>query len=113
MRTAVAIFLIGIGLLFLGSMVCGRKVFSPAERELAPAISSEQKQIAGANDLGEKKADYKKIRFAFSSFDLVAGITLRELETTPLNPGYRFVSFLFLIACLWLVFALRRFGRPS
>lgn len=47
----------------------------------------------------------KDIGFAFSPFDLFAGLTLREVENLSINnPLFFFVC---LLACLWLVRALK------
>ena len=47
-----------------------------------------------------------KIRLAFSSFDLIAGLTSRELEDIP-TYGLAF-PFFYLLACFWLILGLRK-----
>ncbi|MBM4275572.1 MAG: hypothetical protein FJ134_14090 [Deltaproteobacteria bacterium] len=91
-RTAVAVFLLGIILLFLGSITLGRKALPPAWRELNPVSSVQGPYELGPDGTPEKitVADYKKLKITCSSFDLMAGLTRKELENLPEHRGFAF-----------------------
>jgi hypothetical protein len=106
MRTVTLIIVTFFILLFLGSLYLGTKVFSPI-------VSSLNRQLTQAKHLSPQTAqstrkivEYKKVRLAFSSFDLVGGLTVQELEDLA-NPAYRVLSFFFLFACVWVIFGFK------
>lgn len=108
MRKATIIALTGIVLLFLGSLFVGQRVFSPEERSLKftrPISKADQVSPEAANEI-RKRDNIRKIRLAFSSFDLIAGLTSRELEAIPTySLAY---PFFYLLACFWLILGLRK-----
>lgn len=112
MRLAVAGFLIGVIFLFLGSITLGRKALPPAWRELGPAAMSPTPGPSQPEPDGTREimtfSDYKKLKTAFSSFDLMAGLTKKEMETLPAHRGF---AFYWLLACGLLVLALRQWER--
>jgi hypothetical protein len=55
----------------------------------------------------------KKVKQAFSSFDLTNGLTFQEMEDIPAGRGSRLYAFVFLLGALWLVWALRKPGGQS
>ena len=102
-----AIILAGIVVLFLVSLFAGPKIFFAYERDLSasgydqPVNDSPEAALAA-----KKRANFRKARLAFSSFDLLAGFTNKELETIP-TYGLAF-PFFYLLACFWLVLGLRK-----
>jgi hypothetical protein len=102
MKKATAIILAGLVLLFLISLFAGQKLFSAAERELS---RSESTTGAGA----PVKVDFRKVRLAFSSFDLIAGLTHRDMEV--ISTQSLAFPFYFLLASLWLALGLRKSRR--
>jgi hypothetical protein len=102
MAKGVAVILIGLVILSLFSIVAGQRVFPPAERNLYRGGEVQSEHL-------KEKSDLRKIRLAFSSFDLVAGLTNHELETLPTNDQTFF--FLYLLACLWLLWGLKKAPR--
>ncbi len=113
MIRAVAIFLLGLSLLMGFGLVMGRKVFPPAERALALGSHGERPPIFSRDEISEKERNLRKARFAFHSFDLVSGLTIRELESLPSRGGSRLFSFLSLLACFWLALSLGKPGSSS
>jgi len=111
MGKAVAAFTIGLVCLFLFSFYLGSKVISTWERKASIENRLENRHSHAVTSLAEKEVRGKKARLALSSFDLANGLTLKELEDISLEPKYRFSAFLFLVASLWLVAALRKPGR--
>jgi hypothetical protein len=95
-----AVFAVVLLLCFGASIYAGYRLISPEHRDLSQFSLTEN----GSGDL----AQYKKIRLAFGAFDLVSGLTVRDLETLP---GNRASSFYLLLACLWVVWALRRTAK--
>ncbi|MEJ2068855.1 MAG: hypothetical protein P8X65_03075 [Syntrophobacterales bacterium] len=107
MRTMTIIVLAGLVLLFLGSLFIGPKVFSSYERSLDSQLSQAEKTLPPAiAKQVRKRVNYRKVRLALSSFDLVGGLTNHDLEAIPTYS--RAFSFYFLLACLWLVLGLRK-----
>jgi hypothetical protein len=106
MRTATLIILTGIILLFLGSLYLGPKVFSPIERRLDQQLTQARHMAPQAGEITRKIIEYKKVRLAFSSFDLMGGLTVQELDDLN-KPFSRIFSFFFLFSCLWVVFAVK------
>lgn len=108
MRTAVAVFLTGVILLFLGSITLGRKALPPAWRELNSVSSPAQGPYELGPDGTPEKitfSDYKKLKITCSSFDLMGGLTRKEMENLPEHRGF---AFYWLLACLLLLLSLRR-----
>ena len=107
MRTMTIIVLLGLTLLFLGSLYIGPKVFSSYERSLDSQLSQAE-QTAPPDKAKEvrKRVNYRKVRLALSSFDLVGGLTNHDLETIP--TFNRFFPFFYLIACFWLILGLKK-----
>ncbi len=109
MRTMTIIVLSVIVLLFLGSLYIGPRVFSSYERSLDDKLAQAEKSSPETARAVRKHVYFRKARLAMSSFDLVGGLTTRELEAIP---NYnRLFPFVYLIACLWLVFGLRKARR--
>jgi len=108
MRTATIIVILGIVLLFLGSIFFGQKVFSSYERSLDESIQASytNQMSPEAAHAARKKANFRKARLALSSFDLLAGFTNRELEAIPTYS--RTFSFFFILVCFWLILGLRK-----
>ena len=107
MRTMTIIVLSGLTLLFLGSLFIGPKVFSSYERSLDSQLSqAEQTQSPETAKEVRKRVNYRKVRLALSSFDLVGGLTTRDLEAIPTYS--RFFSFFYLLACFWLILGLKK-----
>lgn len=106
MKKATAIILAGIVLLFCFSLFAGQKLFSGAERNLC---QSEHALTPTSSEPGTKaqgKMDFRKVRLAFSSFDLAAGLTPRDLEV--ISTQSLAFPFYFLLASLWLALGLRQ-----
>ena len=106
MRTATIIIIGGIFLLFLASYSLGPKMFSGYERSLDRQLMQTKHMSPEAAQATRKIIEYKKVRLAFSSFDLVGGLTAQDLDDLA-NPFYRALSFFFLFACLWVIFGFR------
>jgi hypothetical protein len=111
-KRATAIIVAGIMLLFVGSLIAGQKLFSPQERRLSargsPQPAAGETSESAAASTG---SDFRNIRLAFSSFDLMAGLTNRDLENLQTHGlTYAFFS---LLAAFWLVLGLRMAKRPG
>ena len=110
-KTAVifALATLGIAVLFLAGLEWGRRVYSPEERQLAPVSQAEPGSESGPLvTLGSgERVEVKKVRLAFGSFDLLTGLTARELEAIGANSGGSLFPLLFLLTCIWLALALR------
>jgi hypothetical protein len=106
MRTATIIIVGGIFLLFLASLYLGSRVLSPYERSLDRQLTQTQYMSPQAAQVTRKIVEYKKIRLAFGSFDLVAGLTSQDLDNLT-QPFYRVFSFFFWFACLWVIFGFK------
>jgi hypothetical protein len=102
MKKATAVILAGLVLLFLISLFAGHKLFSASERELSRSAHSQP--ATGAEAPG--KVDFRKFRMAFSSFDLAAGLTPKDIEAISMQ-SLAF-PFYFLLASLWLALGLRK-----
>uniref|UniRef100_A0A7V4G767 Uncharacterized protein n=1 Tax=Desulfobacca acetoxidans TaxID=60893 RepID=A0A7V4G767_9BACT len=100
----VAYFIAGVLILLLFNMELGRRVFAPTERQLLSAATQSQ---ADSDD--QQLAVYKKVRLAFSSFDLFNGLTRQEIEDLP---SQRALTFHGLVAVLMAV-AFLRHGKPK
>jgi hypothetical protein len=102
------IIMSGLVLLSLGSLYIGPKVFSSYERSLDETIAQSQTdqvspEVAKAI---QKRARFRKVRLAFSSFDLMAGFTNQELEAIS-SISLTF-PFFYLLACFWLILGLKK-----
>ncbi len=106
MRTVTLIIITGLLLMFLGSLYLGSKEFSPYERRLDGQLTHAKYLPPKAAQATLKIAEYKKVRLAFRSFDLVGGLTVQDLDVLT-EPCYRALSFFFLFACLWVIFGLK------
>jgi hypothetical protein len=100
MRTATIIIVTGLILLFLGSLYLGPKVFSPIERRLDRQLAQAQHMPPQIAQVTRKVVEYKKIRLAFGSFDLMGGLTIQELDDlakpSPPRPFVLFPVWLFM-----------------
>jgi hypothetical protein len=105
MKKAVVCALAGIILLFGVGLVAGLHVFAPWDRILADKPGD---PLLAPGEMSWNT--YKKTKLALGSFDLVNGLTKHDLETMHTDNS---LGFYYLLACLWLVVALR-FGlkRP-
>lgn len=109
MRTMTLIVLSALVLLFLGSLYIGPRVFSSYERSLDQQLLQAEQSSPETSHAVRKHVYFRKARLAMSSFDLVGGLTTRDLENIP---NYnRLFPFVYLIACIWLVFGLRKARR--
>lgn len=109
MRTMTIVIVSALVLLFLGSLYFGPWAFSSYERSLDDQLAQAKHSSPETARAVRKNVYYRKARLAMSSFDLVGGLTTRELEAIP---NYnRLFPFVYLIACLWLVFGLRKAKR--
>jgi len=107
MRAMTIVILSALVLLFLGSLFIGPQVFSSYERNLDQQLSqAEQTSSPEAYQQVRKRVNFRKVRLALSSFDLVGGLTNHDLETIPTYS--RFFPFLYLLACIWLILGLRK-----
>jgi|UniRef100_A0A7C3SKF0 hypothetical protein len=108
MKKATAVILTGIFLLFLGSLYAGLRIFPDSERNLSlmgniPAGEGSSPDEAAAT---QKRAEFRQIRLALSSFDLAVGLTSRDLEA--ISSSDRSLAFYFLMASIWLALGLRK-----
>jgi hypothetical protein len=109
MRKAIAVFMLGLVCLFIGSITVGKNIFSSWERRgAAESQLGKDNNSHGLKSHSEREAQSKRIRLAMNSFDLANGLTFKELEDISLEPKYRFSAFLSLVASLWLVALLRK-----
>jgi len=106
MRTTTIVIVGGIFLLFLASFFLGPRIFSAYERSLDRQLAQTQYMSPQAAQETRKIIEYKKVRLTFGSFDLVGGLTAQELDDLA-NPFYRVLSFIFLFACLWVIFGFK------
>jgi hypothetical protein len=106
MRTVTLIIITGLILMFLGSLYLGSKVFSPYERRLDQQLTQAQHMPPKTAQVIRKIVEYKKVRLAFGSFDLVAGLTIQDLDDLA-KPVPRFLSFFSLFTCLWVIFGFK------
>ena len=107
MRAMTIVILAALVLLFLGSLFIGPRVFSSYERNLDQQLSqAEQTSSPETYHQVRKRVNFRKVRLALSSFDLVGGLTNHDLETIPTYS--RFFPFLYLLACIWLILGLRK-----
>lgn len=108
MKKATAVILVGLILLFFGSLYAGQKIFSESERRLAltDRLSQANAPSPEAAAAARERAEFRKVRLAMSSFDLANGLTPRDLEV--ISTSGRSFAFYFLMASIWLALALRR-----
>jgi hypothetical protein len=106
MRTTTIVIVGGIFLLFLASLYLGPKVFSPYERSLGRQLTQTKHMSPETAQATRKIVQYKKVRLAFGSFDLMGGLTVQDLDDLT-SPFYRVLSFFFLFACLWVTFGFK------
>ena len=108
MERATAIILTGLVLLFVTSFVVGKRVFSPEEREMSQLRQTQQLDSTGRSveTTLDKRARMRHVRIAFSSFDLLGGLTNSEI----VNIGTMDQSFhiFYLLACVLLIIGLRK-----
>jgi hypothetical protein len=109
MRTMTIVVVSALVLLFLGSLYFGPLAFSSYERSLDDQLAQAEHSSPEKARAVRKHVYFRKARLAMSSFDLVGGLTTRELEAIP--KYNRLFPFVYLIACLWLVFGLRKARR--
>lgn len=113
MWKATLAFLVMILLLTGGGLVAGKYVFAPWERLLSDsnqgvASAPLPDSRPAASDLTDK--EYKKIRLAFNSFDLAAGLTKSDLEAMPACNTYYFA---FAWLCIGSMFILTKPRRKK
>jgi len=99
MKKAVIFTLLGIFLLFGVSLIAGLQVFDQGDRILADKPGD---TLLAPGEMSWQS--YKKIKLAMGSFDLANGLTKADLETMDTA---RSLGFYGLMACIWLVMALR------
>jgi hypothetical protein len=101
---AVLAFFLMILLLTGGGLLATSYYFDAGEsivNESMQTVSSDTIQ----SDYSLTEKQYRKIRWAFNSFDLAAGLTKKDLETIPVCNTY-FVAFAWL--CVGSVFMLKK-----
>lgn len=101
---AIAIFSVSMVILTGAGFLAGSYVFGPWERTLSssetyPATTSDKIKS------GFDEKEYKKIKLAFSSFDLAAGLTRNDFEAIP---HYNTYFFSFLWVCIGAIFILKK-----
>jgi hypothetical protein len=104
MWKAIVAFVVMILIMTGGGLIAGKYVFSPWERILNDSdqpVAAESR----SSDSSLTDKEYKKIRFAFNSFDLAAGLTKHDLEAIPFSNTYFFA---FALLCVGSVFILRK-----
>lgn len=107
MKKATAAILAGTVLLFLASLIAGHKLFSSYERNLSMSHIQQSEGLSHeAAQAVQKRDGFRKARLAFSSFDLMAGLTNQELENIQ-TLSLSFPFFLLLV-CFWLILGLRK-----
>ena len=106
MRIMTVIVLAVLVLLFLGSLYFGPRVFSSYERSLDQQLSQANQASPETARAVRKQVYFRKARLALSSFDLVGGLTTRDLENIP-NYSRSF-AFYFLLVCFWLILGLKK-----
>ncbi len=101
---AVGAFVLLIFILSGVGMLGSRIAFSHYDRLLseAPPQQVEEKE---SYRTGMSEKDYKKIRLAFNSFDLAAGLTRADFETIPSFNTYSFGT---LWLCVGAIFFLQK-----
>jgi len=109
MWKAITLYLMGIALLFTLSLSIGRQAFPPEDLHLA--LADQAPPAAAPRPLARTMddTDYHRIRLAFNAFDLMGGLTKRDLENIPGDGTYHFA---FLLACFWLIVFLRKPRKP-
>ncbi len=111
MAKAISVFLAGLILLTILSFFWGRHVFTTQagwfqENQVGQAVQSDSTYLA------ERQARIRKARIIFGSFDLVNGLTTDDLENLLFQPHHRYFAFVWLLACLWMVWGLRKARSP-
>ena len=106
-----SIIILGLVLLFLGSLFIGKKVFSPYERSLDSQLRQAEQNSPQTAEAVRKQVYFRKARLALSSFDLVGGLTTHDLETIP-SISLTF-PFFYLLACFWLILGLKKPKRDQ
>ena len=89
----------------------GRHVFAGYERALseAPAPAEETRD---AYKTGMSEKDYKKIRMAFNSFDLAAGLTRHDFESIPALNTHSFATLWLCVGAIFFLQKPRKTKRP-
>jgi hypothetical protein len=106
MRIMTSIILAGVFLLILGSFFEGTAAPSPSEKvvtgqtNLASQMTPTKSEESGKNDA------FSRMKHAFSSFDLVNGLTPQDVEAMNLI-SHRSMAFSILVGCLWLAFGMK------
>jgi hypothetical protein len=104
MWKAILAFFVMILLLTGGGLLATRYFFVTGEQTLIDSIQAAASDSKSC-EFGLTDGQYKKIRWAFNSFDLAAGLTKKDLETLPVCNTY---SFAFAWLCVGSVFILRK-----
>ncbi len=98
--------------LFFLSLVFGLLLVSISldPRPLMP--QPQEALVQGVREPGQlfTEAEYKRLKLAFSSFDLAAGLTRQDFESMPAGREYTFYS---LLGVFWLVLGLKTLGKPK
>ena len=106
-KTAVILFGVII-FLFLASIAVGQMVFPVAEREILQLNQTQQLDSAGRKVEGtyDKSSRMRNVRLAFSSFDLLGGLTNDEI----INIGTmdKSLHIFYLLSCVLLIIGLRK-----
>lgn len=108
MERATAIILTGYVLLFVTSIVVGKRVFSPGEREILQLQQTQQLDSAGQSVEGtlDKRSRMRNVRIAFSSFDLLGGLTNDEIKN--IGTMDQSLHIFYLLSCVLLIISLRK-----
>jgi hypothetical protein len=99
MKKAVIFILLGFFFLFGVSLVASFHMFQRLDRIL---VDKPGDQPPAPGEMSWNT--YKKIKLVLGSFDLVNGLTKKDLETMHAENN---LGFYYLMACLWLVLGLR------
>lgn len=79
---AVLAFLVLILFLTGGSLLANWSLFSRQDRYVSE-MAMHQPESGESTSLGMSEQDYKRIRMAFNSFDLAAGLTRNDFDSLP------------------------------
>jgi len=103
MKKAVAFTLLGILVLFGISLISGWNAVQPWDRLL---VDQPGDPPTAPGEMSWNT--YKKTKLALGSFDLVNGLTKKDLETLNTSNS---LGFYYLVGCLWLVLGFRCWNR--
>jgi|GEM_PF-927224 len=108
---AILAFLVLIILLTGVGTVAGRHIYPSYERILSEA-SAPLPESRETYQTGMSEKDYKKIRLAFNSFDLAAGLTRNDFESIPALNTHSFATLWLCVGAIFFLQKPRKTKRP-